>query len=45
MKQGLEALKHRRDPNKGKWSPRQQERKHDQWKAQKRQQKRQMREW
>ena len=38
-------MKHRRNPNKEKWSPRRKEKRRDQWKAQMRQEKRQMREW
>ena len=46
MRQGMEPMKHQRNPNKGAWqSDRRKEKRHDQWKAQKRAQKRQMREW
>ena len=38
-------MKNRRNPNKGKWSPRQSQKRQSQWKAQQRQQKQQMREW
>ena len=44
MKQGIEPMKHRRNPMR-EGESRREEKRHDQWKAQKRAQKRQMREW
>ena len=49
MRQGMCAMKHQRNPNKGKWNDRdplrQYAKNRDQWKANRREQKRREREW